>query len=156
LRINDQILQVGDVNVRSMDSTQVSGVIRNPMFKMQFVKFVVGRVFHIYDESDENYVHLDYAPCLILTSQIRHNRAMSRINHLPIHDLGERIQFELKHIDEQDMLNVAATAAVEGSAISVEKTIDETKSKDETAHVSAVVQPQMPSINLPAIVIEEA
>jgi hypothetical protein len=128
---------------------------------MQFVKFVVGRVFHIYDESDENYVHLDYAPCLIQTSQIRHNRAMSRINHLPIHDLGERIQFELKHIDEQDMLNAAAaaaaaTAAVEGSAISVEKTIDETKSKDEMAHVSAAVQPQMPSINLPAIVIEEA
>jgi hypothetical protein len=151
LRINDQILQVGDVNVRSMDSTQISGVIRNPMFKMQYVKFVVGRVFHIYDESDENYVHLDYTPCLILTSQIRHNRAMSRINHLPIHNLSERIQFELKHIDEQDMLNAAAaaaTVAVEGSV--VEKTIDETKNKDST------VQPPLHSINLPAIVIEEA
>ena len=85
-----------------MDSTQIAGVIRHPTLRMQHVKIVVARVFHMYDEQDERYVALDYEPCLILTSALMNNRAMSHISYLPIHTLHERIGAEIKNMALED------------------------------------------------------
>ena len=159
-------MQVGDVNVCSMDSTQIAGVIRNPAIRMQYVKFVVARVFHVYEETDEKYVPLTYTPCLILTSAIKHNRAMSRINYIPINNLSERIQFQLKHMDEQDILNEAAAAAATASTSEalVEKNVNESSPKIATSNlqetsVAVVTKPSpnypSPLCPPPAIVIEE-
>ena len=144
--------------MRSMDATQIAGVIRNPIFKMQYVKFVVGRVFHVYEETDEKYVPLTYTPCLILTSAIKHNRAMSRINYIPIENLCERIQFELKVMDEQDVANEAAAAAVSTNLLVVQ-CINEnatiTKSDEPAVAVINNVSPSLPSPAPPALVVEE-
>ena len=118
LRINDQILQVGDVNVRCMDATRVSGVMRKPILRMQYVTFVVARSFQECDdddndENDENYLLLDYTPYLILTSVFKQKSAMGHINHLPLHSLSERIQYEAKHVNEQEFLNTTSVATVE-------------------------------------------
>ena len=110
MRINDQILQVGDVNVRCMDATRVSGVMRKLIFRMQCVTFVVARSFQECDNDDdenddENFMPLDYTPYLILTSVFKQNSAMGHINHLPLHSLSERIQYEAKHVNEQEFSN---------------------------------------------------
>ena len=143
------------MNVRSMDATQIAGVIRNPIFKMQYVKFVVGRVFHIYEETDEKYVALTYTPCLILTSAIKHNRAMSRINYIPIEDLCERIQFELKVMDEQDVANEAAAVSTNLLVVhSVNENASISKSEEPAVAVInnvSLSQPPPP----PEIVVEE-
>jgi len=118
LRINDQILQVGDVNVRCMDATRVSGVMRKPIFRMQYVTFVVARSFQECDDDEneniaENFMPLDYMPYLILTSVFKQNSAMGHINHLPLHSLSERIQYEAKHVNEQEFLSTTSVASVE-------------------------------------------
>ncbi|CAF0710871.1 unnamed protein product [Brachionus calyciflorus] len=46
LRGNDQIFQIGDINVRSMSSEQVAAVLRQPAFHGQYVKFLVARPVH--------------------------------------------------------------------------------------------------------------
>ena len=95
LRINDHILQVGEINVRSMDSTQISGVLRQPSMKMHNVKIIIARDFHILEKSDPNYIELTYEPFLIERSAITNNRAVSKINHYPIKTLKHRIEKEL-------------------------------------------------------------
>lgn len=46
LRINDQIFQIGDINVRSMSSEQVASVLRQSSMQGQMVKFIVARPIH--------------------------------------------------------------------------------------------------------------
>ena len=47
LRINDQIFQIGDINVRSMSSEQVAAVLRQSTMHGQVIKFVVARPVHV-------------------------------------------------------------------------------------------------------------
>jgi hypothetical protein len=137
-----------------MDATQIAGVIRNPIFKMQYVRFVVGRVFNVYEETDEKYVPLTYTPCLILTSAIKHNRAMSRINYIPIENLYERIQFELKVMDEQDVANEAA--AVSNNMLVVQSVNENaTITKPEEPAVDIINKVSPPQLQPPKILVEE-
>lgn len=46
MRINDQIFQIGDINVRSMSSEQVAAVLRQSSMQGQVVKFIVARPIH--------------------------------------------------------------------------------------------------------------
>lgn len=46
LRINDQIFQIGDTNVRSMSSEQVASVLRQSSMHGKRVKFIVARPVH--------------------------------------------------------------------------------------------------------------
>ena len=46
LRINDQIFQIGDTNVRSMSSEQVASVLRQSTLHGQMIKFIVARPVH--------------------------------------------------------------------------------------------------------------
>ena len=56
----------------------------------------------MYEESDENYVQLDYTPTLIPTALLMNHRAMSRINYLPLSDLQERLGIEKENIALED------------------------------------------------------
>ena len=46
MRINDQIFQVGDINVRNMSSEQVAAVLRQSSMHGQLISFVVARPVH--------------------------------------------------------------------------------------------------------------
>ena len=46
MRINDQIFQIGDTNVRSMSSEQVASVLRQSTLHGQMIKFIVARPVH--------------------------------------------------------------------------------------------------------------
>jgi hypothetical protein len=46
LRVNDQIFQIGEVNVRNMSSEQVASILRQPNMHGQVVKFIVARPVH--------------------------------------------------------------------------------------------------------------
>ena len=46
MQINDQIFQIGDINVRNMSSEQVASVLRQSSVQGQFVKFIVARPVH--------------------------------------------------------------------------------------------------------------
>lgn len=43
MKINDQLFQIGSINVRGMNSEQVAAVLRQSAFQGQFVKFLVAR-----------------------------------------------------------------------------------------------------------------
>jgi len=46
LKINDQIFQIGETNVRSMSSEQVASVLRQPSIQGQIISFIVARPVH--------------------------------------------------------------------------------------------------------------
>ena len=46
LRINDQIFQIGEINVRSMSSEQVASVLRQSSMHGQLISFIVARPVH--------------------------------------------------------------------------------------------------------------
>lgn len=46
LRINDQIFQIGEINVRNMSSEQVASVLRQSSMQGQMIKFIVARPIH--------------------------------------------------------------------------------------------------------------
>ncbi|RNA29364.1 patj -like protein [Brachionus plicatilis] len=46
LKINDQLFQIGNINVRGMNSEQVAAVLRQSAFHGQYVKFLVARPVH--------------------------------------------------------------------------------------------------------------
>lgn len=46
MRINDQIFQIGEINVRNMSSEQVASVLRQSSMQGQMVKFIVARPIH--------------------------------------------------------------------------------------------------------------
>ena len=46
MRINDQIFQIGDTNVRSMSSEQVASVLRQSTMHGKRITFIVARPVH--------------------------------------------------------------------------------------------------------------